>query len=283
MPTPAVLLYAPDGMQYQRYGGTRGSGLQLGRTAPVSGDGPGAAGQDSLQRLPFGTQLILQDGRKYRFSVAGGTALVARDVEQAAANVANHVGLTAIAVDTDALRRAPTFTTGATVVDADQYAGGYLQVSVTPDIGSVYLINDHAAVASGGGTMTANLAPGNRVRTDWSTATRVNVLKNPYDSVIVYPTTSTQVHVGVAVSALAAYATSGAALAFGWLQTRGLASVRTNGTVVLGDGVYVAATTAGSVSATTATFAVAYTRIVGYVARVGATTEDSAIMLVIDG
>ena len=284
MATPAILLYAPDGTQFQRYAGSRGSGRRLGRTAAVAGDGPGfiGVGPDSLQRYPFGTQMLLQDGRKYRFCVAGGTALVARDLQQAAANEANHVGLTAIAVGTDALRRAPTFTLGGTAATADQYAGGYLQVSVTPDIGSVYLIDDHAAVASSG-TMTALLAPGHRIRTDWTTATRVNLLKHPYDGVIVYPTTSTQVHVGVAVSALAAYATTGAGLAFGWLQTRGIASVRTNSTVVLGDGVYGAATTAGSVSATTTTFAVAYTRIVGFVARVGATTEDSAIFLTIDG
>ena len=206
---------------------------------------------------------------------------MARDVQQAAANEANHVGLTAIAVGTDALRRSPTFTLGATAATADQYAGGYLQISVTPDIGSVYQVGDHDAVASAG-TMTANLAPGSRIRNDWTTATRVNLLKNPYDSVIVYPTTSTQVHVGVAVTPLAAYLTTGAALSFGWLQTAGIASVRTNGTVILGDGVYVAATTAGSVTATTTTYAVAFTRIIGYVARVGATTEDSAIFLIID-
>ena len=282
MSTPAVLLYAPDGMQFQRYGGSRGSGRQLARTAPVASDGPNASELDSLQRLPFGTQMILQDGRKFRFAVAGGTALVARDVQQAAANVANHVGLTAIAVGTDVLRRSPTFTLGATASTSDQYAGGYLQISVTPDIGSIYLINDHVVGASSG-TQTVNLAPGNRIRNDWSTATRVNMLKNPYDGAIVYPTTSTQVHIGVAVTPLAAYSTAGSALAFGWLQTRGLASVRQNSTGVLGDGVYVAATVAGSVSPTTATFAVAYTRIVGYVALVGADAADSAIFLVMDG
>lgn len=279
--TPAVLLYAPDGMQYQRYGGVRGTGLFLARGTPVVGNGPGAWGSDTLQRYPFGTQLILQDGRKYRFAVAGGTVLVAREVQQAAANLANHVGLTAIAVNTDALRRSPTFTLGATAVTADQYAGGYLQVSVTPDVGNIYLIGNHDAVVSAG-TMTANLAPGSRIRNDWTTATRVNLLKNPYDSTIVYPTTSTQVHVGVAITPLAAYVAAGSALSFGWLQTAGLASVLTNGTVVLGDGVYVAATTAGSVSATTGTFAVAYTRIIGFVARVGATAEDSAIFLTMD-
>ena len=275
------MLHCPEGMQYQRYSGVRGSGIYLGRGTGTAGDGPMAAGIDYLQRLPFGTQMVLMDGRKFRFSVAGGTVLVIGNVKQAAANVANHVDITAVA--SALASRAPTATLGATAATADQYFGGYAIVSVTPDGSNTYLIANHDAVASSG-IITLNLAAGHAVRTSaWTTTSRIDLIKHPYDSVIIMPTAATGVAVGVAITPLAAYLTTGAALSFGWLQTRGLCGVLTNGTLVLGEGVHTGITTAGAVTAASTTFDEPFTIQVGRVQRVAATTAFSPIFLTIDG
>ena len=281
MSTPAVLLYAPDGNQYQRYGGVRGSGLQLSRTAAVAGDGPNAWGTDGLQKYPFGTQMILQDGRKFRFTVAGGTLIVIGNTQQSSAPIAGNVNQTAVASALGS--RTPQVTVGATSTTADQYAGGYAVVSVTPDGSNVYFINDHAA-ATNGTVQTLNLASGHAIRTSaWTTTSRVDFIKNPYDSIIIMPTTASGTVVGVAVTPLAAYLTTGQALSFGWVQTRGIAGVLTNGTVVIGEGVFTGITTAGAVTAVSTTYDEPYSIQVGFVARVAATTAFSSIFLTLDG
>ena len=249
-----ILLYGPDGTQFQRYGGTRGSGKQLGRTPGIAGDGPGADGAlSSLQQLPFGTQLINQQGQKFRFAVAGAADLVVGNILEAAANVANHINLTAVASASGT--RTPSVTTAGTAATADQYAGGYANVSVTPDFGSIYLIDNHLANA-GSAVLILNLGTGYAIHNAWTTTSRVDLIKHPYDGVIQAPaTTATGIPVGLAVTILKAYNTNGQALAFGWVQTRGMASALISGTIVLGGPLVSSGVAAGALSAALITIA----------------------------
>src|SRR3990167_2210890 len=105
------VLFGPEGEQFNTY------------AVPARG-GRG--------RWPLGTQLLLQDGRKYRFATAGATTLVIGDINQGAANVANDQGRTGIAAAIG--DRAPTLTTGAAVT-ANKYAEGFFTISVTPGAG----------------------------------------------------------------------------------------------------------------------------------------------------
>jgi hypothetical protein len=249
----------------------------MGTVAPVILEGPNGEQFHTYtsQRYDLGTQLIFQDGRKYRFAEKSGAAAVAGFVQQAAANVANHIGQTMNTVNAVNAREFE-FLVGATAVTANDYDEGYLSIDDGTGEGYIYRIATHDASA-GSENITLNLEAGESVQVATAAAgTIASILKNPYKDVVVYPTTATQVHVGVAVKPIAANG-------FGWLQTRGPASIMTNGTVILGDAVYVAATTAGTVSATTTTFAVEYQRIVGYVMKVSATTLESVVFVTIDG
>lgn len=180
----------------------------------------------TTQRWPLGTQLVQQDGRIFRFVLAGGTSLVRGDVQQGPANEANHVGLTAAAMA--AGTRAPTQALGATAAVQNEYANGYLHITVTPDGGSYYVIGSHDAVLSSG-TLTANLAQGHRIQTAWTTATRTNFVHNLFRGVLQVPvTTITMAPAGVAVIAVTN-------AQYGWIQTKGPCAVYTSGTLVVGN------------------------------------------------
>jgi len=187
----------------------------------------------TTQRWPYGTQLVMQDGRKWRFAGAP-TLLVTGNVIQAAASVGNDVNRAGIAAAVGS--KAPTLTLGGATT-ANLYAEGYWQNSVTPGGGESYKINNHLA---GTTAVVFNLDAG--LVTAITTTTRVDLIKNPYDAVIQLPiTTHTGSVVGVAASAIPA---SG----FGWIQTAGMASVLTDASVVtvLGKAVCASVVTAGT-------------------------------------
>ena len=258
-----VVLYGPDGNQYNTATGTRRTNVPLGG-------------------FPYGTQLIMFDGRKYRFCIAGASALVVGNLLQAAANIGNHVDTTAAANAADV--RTLTTTLGATLASLDQYFQGYGVISVTPGAGEVYVFDTTPAVASTG-SFVGDLRAGQRIRTALTTTSRVDLIKNPYDNVIQNPATASGIPVGVAVVAIAASA-------FGWVQTRGIASILTAGTVVLGVMVTASTGTAGAIMPYTFTLNEAGPNTVdgtqqkapvGLVQRVAASTAWSAIFLQIDG
>jgi len=224
----------------------------------------------STPRFPLGAKLQLSDGRAYRFTLAGGTALVRGEVQQAAANAANHIGLTAAAMA--AGTRAPTQLLGATAAVANEYQNGYLHISVTADGGSMYPIAQHDAVLSAG-TITANLAQGAAIITAWTTSTRTNFVHNPWRSVIRVPvTTITQALVGVAIREVTA-------ANYCWVQTAGPCSVFTSGTLILGNSAsYIQVAAALGPPA-----AVATDYSVGQVMLVGATGAFSLVFLRLDG
>ena len=220
----------------------------------------------TTQRYPLGTQLIQQDGRVFRFCLAGGTSLVRGDVQQGPANISNHVNLTAAAMAIST--RAPTQLLAATAAELNEYQHGYLQITVTPDGGSYYVIAQHDAVASSG-TLTANLAQGHRLQAAWTTSTRTNFIHNLYRAVIQVPiTTITMALAGVAVGAITN-------AQYGWIQTRGPCAVYTSGTLILGNSAaYIQVAAALGPPASAATDYVA-----GEVMRVGGSTAWSLVNL----
>jgi len=178
----------------------------------------------------LGMTYTAPDGRKYRYARAGGTALTVGNLLQAAAETTAHQGLAFAAA---ALGATTVTTTSTVTVTANQYAGGYITVSVTPDLGAVYKIKSHPAATAA--TVTLTLEEG--LRTAWTTATRADLVANPYAAVIVAPTTVTGLLVGVAVNDLTANQ-------YGWIQVQGPCNV-------LADSAGVAV--AGEVSASNAT------------------------------
>lgn len=221
------ILFAPDGEQYNLYT----------QQSPVPGFGRGF-------RYPMGVQLVLEDGRKFRFAENGGTLLAINTLCTGAAILTTDQGMTpaAGAVGDQKI----TFTHGAATTAANFFAEGFALISSD---GNVYKIKSHLALRNATAGDVVNFDAGFALRTAITGSSTLDLLANIYSGVVVAPaTTIAQVPIGVAVSAIPA------TLNAGWLQTRGQCGVKTSGTLIAGTRV-VSALASGAVGPETATAA----------------------------
>lgn len=175
------------------------------------------------------------DGRRYRYALAGGSALVAGHVLQSAAQVANHAGMTTAAAAIGATTI--TVTLGATAVTANQYAEGYLSVNASTGLGLTYTVKSHPA-ADASATLVLTLEEPIKVAT--TTSSKTTLFANKYSKVIDYPTTPTGVVVGVAPFAVTA-------AEYCWIQVGGPCAVLSDAaTFIVGAGVSPSNATAGA-------------------------------------
>lgn len=228
-----------------------------------------ATGASNACGGPLGTQLVLADGRKFRYAEKNTAAAVAADVQSCRAVDANHVLQTAAAAAVGATSVALTL--GATAAVANLYEDGLLVVDLAANTGGGYCygIGKHPAVASAG-VFTVPLKESVQVAIS-TAANSVSVTTNKHKLVVVAATTEIGSLAGVAVKPIAA---SG----FGWLQTRGEGIVKGSGTLVIGEPVSVlgAAGAMGPWAAVT-------TVPTGVCRRVATTSDFSTIDIWIDG
>lgn len=187
----------------------------------LTGTGPQVVAQGLFEESStalhnLGEIVHSNDGRAYRYAKAGGSALVAGNVQQGSAEDTGDQDLTpaATAIGSTSI----VFTSTVTVTE-NQYAGGFVSITTSAGVGYVYPISGHAAFTAAAPTI--NL--GQAIDVALTTSSRVDLVKNPYDAVILHAGASpTAVTVGVAVTAMtAAY--------FGWLQVLGPATVESEG------------------------------------------------------
>jgi hypothetical protein len=236
-----------------------------------AGDTSGAA-LLSGERFPVGMLATTQDGRWHRFAQNGATATVAGSIYTGPVLVAAHVNNTAAATAVGATT--VTFTQGATAITANYFKGGTLTVDVNPGGGYTYGIDSHAAVGSAT-SYAWPLAPGEAIQVALTTTSRLSLVSNPYRNLVIAPTTTLAAAVaGVAQSIIAAKS-------FGWIQTKGNASVLTDGTVIIGNEVYSPSTnTAGACVAEGGSEAVHnIQKQIGAVLRAAASTAFSTVNL----
>ncbi len=261
------ILYGPDSEAYNLYG----------VASPAPGDN-GIGGPIAYRaQQPLGKQLVLEDGRKFRFALNGGTLLVVANVIQGAAALATSEDNTAAAGAVD--DRIITFTHGAATTVVNFYAEGYANISVTPGGGDCYKIASHAALTNATAGDVVNLAPGNALRRALTTTSRMDLVRHPYHGTLQAASAAlTGAPVGVAVSAIAADES-------GWLQTRGAAGVLSNGTLLHGRrAIAPGAAAAGAASPETPDVAESDVEVtLGTVLAAAATTAWSTVFLMIDG
>ena len=182
---------------------------------PITSDllvnGGGLTLDESVASTNVGSRGVSNDGREYRYAKVGTPATVVGYLYQSAAEITNHQDLTPTA--TAALASNTLIATlGATAATANQYAGGFAVVTVTPDIGYLYRISGHAAVLSSG---IITLTLDDLIRgADITTTSRIDLYPNPYNGIIIVPTTASSAPVGVAVTAITL-------AQYGWIQTKG--------------------------------------------------------------
>jgi hypothetical protein len=215
---------------------------------------------------PLGTLAIMADGRKFRYAKAGAAALAMGKIQQGPAIVANHQNI-AVAAAAAIGAEQVTVTLGATAATADQYKEGYLIVNDATGEGQTLKIKSHPA-ADSSGSLVIKLE--DAVKVALTTSSEVCLIPNPWNGVIIYPTTSTLAPAGVAPFAVAAGK-------YCWLQTGGPCSALADGAIAVMSGIAVPAAVAGAVKIMAATLSQ-----VGYALQAGVDTEYRAVHLTID-
>lgn len=256
----AGILYGPESEVFNTYA----------VVSPAPPDGYAGGPIMFRHRQALGTQLVLQDGRKFRFAAAGASTLVIGNVLTSGVLTASQQDLTPAAGAVDA--RSVSLTTGASSA-RNLFAEGFLQASVTPGIGQTYKIAGHPVMTSGAGDLVF-LAPGHALREAITTSTRFNLVDNPFFRVIQSPaTTVASAPVGVAISAPTT-------LRGCWIQTRGPCGVLGSGTLIAGNVVGTGLGTAGALGPIAA---LATQPIIGWAMFASASGAASPIYLTLDG
>lgn len=211
----------------------------------------------------LGTIGVTSDGRKFRYAYVGAAALVAGNLLQGPAEDTNDQNITPTAA---AIGDFSVLTSSTMTVTANQYAGGWMLVTVTPGLGHAYKIKSHPAATAA--ALTFQLK--DSIRVALTTTSRVDFVANPFNGVIQNPTTATSSPVGVAVTAAGINT-------YTWIQTGGPANVLNDAGSTVGTNVSASNGVAGAVEA-----AVTAQAAVGYAMTGIANTECGAIWLTID-
>ncbi len=187
--------------------------------------------------MQLGAKATTGDGREFRFVLAGGTTLVPGKLQQTSAEV---TGWETLAVAAAAVGATTVVTTSTVTVTANELAGGYLVVAVTPGQGYTYRIAGNTAATAAVTTITLD----DPIQVALTTSSTVSVVLNPFNGVILNPTTATGAIAGVAVFPIVN-------AQYGWIQTKGPVGVLAGGTIVVGEQVGASTVTAGAIEATT--------------------------------
>lgn len=188
----------------------------------------------------LGQLYVHPDGRRFRYARAGSAALVVGNLLQAPAEDTGDQAITPAATSVGAT----SLTTSSTMtVTANQYAGGYIVVTVTPGLGQVFKIKGHAAFTAAAATFDLE----DPVQVALTTTSRIDFVPNPYNGVILAPTTLTSSLVGVAVNDLTASQ-------YGWIQVGGPCAMTNDaaGALTVGVAVMSSSSVGGSVRLQTA-------------------------------
>ena len=216
---------------------------------------------DQLHKL--GEIIYANDGRAFRYAEAGGTALVAGNLQSSQAEDTDTLNMTAVAA---AVNDTVIVSTTTVTVTANEYAEGFILVNVTPGVGKNYKIKGHIAFTTAAPTFNLD----DYVDVALTTTSRLDALANPYKDVVVAATTFVSPAVGVAVNATALDE-------FGWLQVKGVTCVLADGALVIGEPVIRSNGVAGAVEPVTTTFTVQGN--VGWAQTGVNTTEYGAVNL----
>lgn len=221
--------------------------------------------EQTVPEHQLGTIGITPDGRKFRYSYSGTSALVAGDLVQSVAQATDSQSLIVAAASVGATT---VTTTDTTTVTANEFANGYLITTGEGGGGNGYMyrIRSHPAATAA----TVEITLYDPIVIALTASTQIDLVHNPYNGVIQWPATQTGAPVGVALTARTAST-------YGWIQTGGAAAVLTTGTVAVGTNVAAATATAAAVETATAGLPT-----IGYALTGVATGEIGAIYLLLD-
>lgn len=189
--------------------------------------------------VEIGQKIFGENGSEYVFVKAGASPLVVGDLLQAPAEDTGDQGIAA----TSTAVGATSITTAAMTVTANQYAGGYVVVTVTPGLATRYRISSHLAYTAAAATFNLE----EPIQVALTASSRLDFIPSPYNGVIQAPTTLSSAVVGVAVNDIAASQ-------YGWIQTKGVCAVKNDaaGALTVGVALMPSSSVGGAVRVATA-------------------------------
>ena len=194
------------------------------------------------RRWPLGTRMILQDGRRFAFGAAGGTALVAGKVAQSPVPNANFDTLV-LNVTGAVGDRQVGITTGATATSSALDEGILITEAVAGDgEGRMYKIDEGVPVIGTSSDGNIPLAAGSGLQTVITAAAdTITIMNNPYEDIIISGAPPAALILGVSTSPIPIDN-------WGWIQTWGPCAVLIDNTVIIGGRVSPSGTLGSSVA-----------------------------------
>lgn len=251
---------------------------QKGATGPLALQAGGTFQQstDSALATMVGTRFDLSDGREVILVGTGTTAIgTAGLLCQDSPILANHQELAVTAVQAYSangnIPATVTVTLGATALTANQYQGGFLSVAEGPGIGQTLRIaSNPVALASGTGVViTLEDAP----NTALTTSSVVDLIPPHGASIVINPTTPTNIPVGVTLYPISASS-------YGFLTSKGLTSCLSDSTApAIGVSIKPSVTTVGCIATATATGGSLTGAVIGYTATAAESAEANMVFV----
>ncbi len=213
-------------------------------TGPVMLESQDLYTADTVQNHPIGLMAFTRDGRYFRYSLVGASALVAGNLLQAAAEDTSYENMSVLASPIVLPQngvQTVNITNGTATITNAQFVDGSISVYTTPDLGKEYTILGVTGTLTSGGALTVTID--RPLATAWTTSTKVNMKRSPWSGVIQAPAT-TQTDMAVGVAPWAATAAQ-----YTWVQTHGLCTVLSDGSIfAVGSDVGTPSGTAGCVT-----------------------------------
>ena len=188
--------------------------------------------ETSDQRHPLGTTMTFKDGRRFKYSHNGGSAITEGLLCTAPVPTGHHDEDLVVATGASAGDTTISITLEGTAAAENLYAEGYLFInapilatSASPH--EFYKIKSHPLIGSSGtGVITIDEEDGFRTAITAGTET-AGLIKSPYKDIVVAPAAIAGRFVGVTTRSFTADY-------YGWLQTAGIAAVAIDGTPAVG-------------------------------------------------
>lgn len=210
----------------------------------------------------------LPDGRVYRWAEAAGIELAAAYLNQGQAADTN-LDVLAVQAPVSVGDTTIPFTMAVTFFAADEAQGGFLAIESAAALGHCYRIASNTVAKVSSTTCTVTLESGVSVIVALTTTHKVTPIKNLWKDVVVCPiTTPTAVLTGINPVIIAANA-------YGWLQTKGMATCFLEDPAGTGDIMIPGPTTKGSVGLAVNTTNI--TQIVGRCVEIAPDTDFGLI------
>ena len=177
------------------------------------------------QEHELGDLGMLRDGRSFRYYFADGAVTSGKLLQNPPAAAGHDMDLVTAVTAVGAT--SITVTLGAGAVTKDLYKDGYIYTNDATGEGQLFKIGTHAA-NDASTTFAVPIQDEGGVRTALDATTLCGLMQNPWNHVVVAPTTFTG-------SVAGATTTDRADNTFGWAQRTGRAALLIKGTVVRGE------------------------------------------------